>query len=112
MPKDFKVYLDDIIESAAKIRSYIDSMSYEEFLNDDRTIDAVLRNLEIIGEATKRIPEKIRQQRSDIEWHKVIGLRNILIHQYSGVDLEIVWQIITQKLPVFEQQIKNILEST
>jgi len=72
----------------------------------------VLRNLEIIGEEAKRIPEKIRQKRSDIEWHKVIGLRNLLIHQYSGVDLEIVWQIITQKLPLFEQQIKNILETT
>lgn len=112
MPKDFKVYLDDIIESAVKIKSYIAGMSYEDFFNDDRTIDAVLRNLGIIGEATKRIPENIRKQRSDIEWHKVIGLRNILIHQYSGVDLEIVWQIITQKLPLFEQQIKNILEST
>jgi uncharacterized protein with HEPN domain len=111
MPKDFKVYLDDIIESSAKINAYIAGLSYDDFLNDDKTIDAVLRNLEIIGEAAKRIPEKIRQQRSDIEWLKVIGLRNILIHQYSGVDLEIVWQIITQKLPLFEQQIKNILDT-
>jgi len=112
MPKDFKVYLDDIIESTAKIKSYIAGMSFDDFLNDDKTIDAVLRNLEIIGEAAKRIPEKIRQKRSDIEWHKVSGLRNLLIHQYSGLDLEIVWQIITQKLPLFEQQIKNILETT
>ena len=111
MPKDFRVYLDDIIESAEKIKSYIAGMSYEDFLNDAKTIDAVLRNLEIIGEAAKRIPENIRQQRPDIEWYKVIGLRNILIHQYSGVDLEIVRQIIGQKLPLFEQQIKNILEN-
>lgn len=112
MPKDFKVFLDDIIESAAKIKSYTAGLSYKDFLNDDKTIDAVLRNLEIIGEAATKIPENIRQQRSDIEWYKVIGLRNILIHQYSGVDLEIGWQIIFQKLPLFERQIRNILEST
>ena len=111
MPKDFRVYLDDIIESAEKIKSHISGMSYEDFLNDAKTIDAVLRNLEIIGEAAKRIPENIRQQRPDIEWYKVMCLRNILIHQYSGVDLEIVRQIIGQKLPLFEQQIKNILEN-
>ena len=96
MPKDFKVFIDDIIEAIIKIKSYTKGMGYKSFSQDNKTVDAVLRNLEIIGEAAKGIPENIRQKNSEIEWQKIIGLRNVLIHQYSGIDLEIVWEIISK----------------
>jgi len=111
MPRDFKVFIDDILEGINKIRLYTAGMVYESFIDDNKTVDAVLRNLEIIGEAAKGIPENIRQENPEIEWQKVIGLRNVLIHQYSGIDLEIVWDIICHKLPLFEQQMKNIFET-
>jgi uncharacterized protein with HEPN domain len=111
MPKDFRVFVDDILECIRRINFYIEGMSYDSFLDDIKTIDAVLRNLEIIGEAAKSIPDNIRQNIPNIEWQKVIGLRNILIHRYSGIDLEIIWDIIGQKLPLLEQRMKQILET-
>jgi uncharacterized protein with HEPN domain len=77
MSRDFKVYIDDILECISKIKFYTAGMSYESFLDDIKTIDAVLRNLEVIGEAAKGIPGDIRRDIPEIEWQKVIGLRNI-----------------------------------
>ncbi|MGD0828462.1 MAG: HepT-like ribonuclease domain-containing protein [Desulfobaccales bacterium] len=94
MPKDYKVYIDDIIESIGKIHLYIKGMSFEDFYSDPRTIDAVNRNLGVIGETANIIPEDIKNNYSGIEWSRIIGLRNILIHNYSNVDLEIIWDII------------------
>ena len=82
----------------------------EGFCSDPRTIDAVNRNLWIIGEAANRIPEDIKNNYSGIEWSRIIGLRNILIHDYSNVDLEIIWDIIQNKLFMFERQVKEILK--
>lgn len=110
MPKDYKVYIDDILESIAKIRLYIKGMSFKQFCSDPRTIDAVNRNLGVIGEAANRIPEYIKKYYSGVEWSRIIGLRNILIHDYSNVDLEIVWDIIQNKLFLFETQVKEILK--
>ncbi|MCX5893032.1 MAG: DUF86 domain-containing protein [Deltaproteobacteria bacterium] len=110
MRKDYKVYLDDIIESIEKIRGYIEGMSFESFYGDSRTVDAVNRNLGIIGEAANRIPEEIKSKYPDNEWAKIIGLRNIIIHNYSSVDLEIIWDIIQNKLSQLEMQVKEILK--
>ena len=112
MPKDFKVFIDDILEAISSIIFYTKNMSYESFINDKKTIDAVVRNLEIIGEATKGIPETIRVKNPEIEWQRIVGLRNVLIHQYSGIDLEVVWDIIVNKLPLLQKQITHILETS
>ncbi len=80
-----------------------------DFCNDEKTIDAVIRNLEIIGEAARRLPEEIRMRFPGVEWHKIISLRNILIHEYPGIDLETIWDIIENKLATLEEQIKEIL---
>jgi uncharacterized protein with HEPN domain len=74
-----------------------------------KTFDAVVRNLEVIGEATKKIPENIRSQKPQVEWRRIAGLRDILIHEYFGVDVEIVWDIIKSKLPPLEKEVAELL---
>ncbi len=98
MPRDYHLYLDDIIEAASRIREFTEGMSFEDFAGDRKTQDAVIRNLEIIGEAARAIPDDIKLQADTIEWRKITGLRNLLIHEYFGVNLSIVWDIIANKL--------------
>jgi uncharacterized protein with HEPN domain len=90
MPRDYTVYLNDIIDAIARIEEYTTGSSLETFKADRKTTDAVIRNLEVIEEATKNVPQEIRGLRSDIDWRKIAGLRDILAHQYFGVDLDIV----------------------
>ena len=111
MPRDFKVYLEDILEAIGKVHRYTSGLSREDFASDEMRIDAVVRNLEIIGEASKRIPNEIRLKHPSVEWKKMAGLRDILIHEYFGIDIDIVWDIIQNKLPALEQQIKAILDA-
>lgn len=109
MPRDYKVYLEDILEAARRIRLYTSPMSLKEFASDPKTFDAVVRNLEIVGEATKKIPEAIRSRTPQVEWRRIAGLRDILIHEYFGVDAEIVWDIIKNKLPPLEKEVAELL---
>jgi uncharacterized protein with HEPN domain len=102
MSRDWRIQLDDIRQAIAKIRLYIDSMDYTLFANDQKTQDAVIRNLEIIGEAARVLPESIKLQASDIEWRKIIALRNLLLHAYFGVSLPIVWDVVCNKLDQLE----------
>ena len=100
----------DMVESIEKIENYVSNLSYEDFLLDWKTKDAVVRNLEIIGEAANRIPEEIRIKYDDIPWSQVVGLRHRLIHGYFVVDYEIVWHIVTNELPDLKIKIKRILD--
>jgi uncharacterized protein with HEPN domain len=112
MPRDFRVYLEDILASAAKIRTYVGAMSAKEFLRDAQTVDAVVRNLEIIGEAVKQLPEAERAKDPLVEWQKIAGLRDVLIHAYSSVDLDIIWDVVANKLPEFEARVRALLEKS
>jgi uncharacterized protein with HEPN domain len=109
MPRDSRVYLEDILEATRKITTYTGSLSKAAFLEDEKTIDAVVRNLEVIGEAVKKLPEDLRARHPALEWKKMAGLRDILIHEYFGLDAEIVWDIIQNKVPALDRVVRTML---
>lgn len=106
-----KLLIQDIIESIKKIQVYTENMDYDTFLHDERTHDAVIRNIEIIGEAANRIPEYIKESSPNIEWHKIIAVRNRAIHEYFGVDYRIIWMIIQQYLPILQADLLIVLSN-
>jgi uncharacterized protein with HEPN domain len=108
--RECKLFLEDILSSIEKIQRYIKNLNYEDFEDNELVVDAVIRNLEIIGEASKNIPDTIRGKYSDVPWRRMIGLRNITAHEYFGVDLSIIWEIVTKNLPETKPKIKLILE--
>ena len=95
--REAPLLLQDINDSIKKIKLYTIGMSFEMFQNDDKTIDAVIRNFEIIGEAANRIPDELKEKFNNVNWHRIRGFRNRIVHDYMGVDLEIIWEIIEKK---------------
>ena len=97
--KDDRIYIEHILQSIERIQSYISGKDQETFSNDSITQDAVVRQLEIIGEATKRISKELRNKNSDVPWDDMAGMRDVLIHDYIDVDLNIVWKTASQSIP-------------
>lgn len=106
--KDDKVFLQNILESMDKIENYTSS-GKEEFMKSTLIQDAVIRNLEIIGEATKNISQDLKIQNSSIPWKQMAGLRDVLIHDYMGISLKIVWNVVQNELPQLKTAIKEIV---
>ncbi len=98
MQRELKTYVEDILTAVQKIEKYTASMIKEDLIKNELVQDAVVRNLEVIGEAVKKIPEDIRNQYDYIPWRKIAGLRDILIHEYFGINMNIVWDVIENKL--------------
>ncbi len=109
MQNDYKVYLDDILEAIGKIENYTKNISFSEFSGSDIVVDAVARNLEIIGEAVKNLPNNLKIKYPNIEWKKIAGLRDMLIHEYSGIDLKILWDVVQNKLSILKKSISKII---
>lgn len=103
--RDTEAYMEDIRNSIQKISEYTEGLSYNEFEIDTKTTDAVIRNLEIIGEAVNNLPDEFREEHKNVPWHKIISMRNKMIHEYFGVDMEIVWKTIKEDLNEFEKKL-------
>ena len=101
-------YLDDIHEAARKIERYTTEMTYEEFVDDERTVDAVLRNFEVIGEAAKNVPDAVRQEYPEVPWTEMAGMRDKLIHGYASIELEIVWTTVQDEIPTLIPRIEAV----
>ncbi|CAD6493581.1 MAG: hypothetical protein CHKLHMKO_00506 [Candidatus Argoarchaeum ethanivorans] len=109
--EDYILFIEDILTCIEKIERYTSNDSFEEFRGNDMAVDAVIRNFEIIGEAVKKIPEKIRLKYADVEWKEAAGFRDILIHDYFGIDLEAVWDTVRNNIPSFKKQVVKVLKS-
>jgi uncharacterized protein with HEPN domain len=106
-----KLLLEDILESAEKIIIYTHTLTYDEFIADSKTIDAVVRNFEIIGEAANRLPNEFKDSYDTVDWHKMRGLRNRVVHHYFGIDYNIIWSIKENYLSGLITQIKLLLNN-
>ena len=109
MKRDYTLYINDMLECIERIEEFVGDMSYEEFVEDDKTSSAVVRKLEIMGEASKNIPIEIRREYKEIPWSDIAKMRDKIIHFYFGVDYEIVWKVIKERLPGIKPFIEQVL---
>jgi len=107
--RNTQLLIEDILDSCSKIVNYTKGLSFEEFVADSRTVDAVVRNFEIIGEAANRLPEEFRELHRNIDWYKIRGFRNRIVHDYFGIDYSIVWQIKEAYLPQLVENLEKLL---
>ena len=109
MSRDQRLYLEDMRDCCQKVMRYTEGMTREQLVADEKTFDAVMRNLEIAGEAVRHIPDDWRNRYADVEWRKIAGFRDIAIHAYPTVADEIVWDIVQHKVPQLLEQVERIL---
>ena len=110
MSRDWTFFLEDIQESCSRVIRYTQGMTFEQLRADDKTYDAVVRNLEIIGKAAKCLPDDVRAMMPDIEWSKATGLRNIMAHAYFGISDEILWDVVQNKIPPMKATVDGFME--
>ena len=110
MSRDGRVYLADILDAIVAIEKFVAGMTFEDFSGDRKTLDAVVRNLEVIGEAAGKLDDNERSAMPEIEWRKIIAMRNILVHEYFGVSKPIVWDVVKNRLPALAGACRRILD--
>ena len=111
MPRDYEVYLEDIRDAIGKIKKYTTDLSREVFENDDKTVDAVVRNLEVIGEAASHLDDDVTALRPAVPWTDVRAMRHVLVHEYFGIDVGIVWETVGHDLPVLRRELEELLKA-
>ncbi len=110
MKRTYRDYIYDVISSIKEIEEFVEGMSFEQFVKDKKTVNAVIRSLEVMGEAVKKIPSTLREKYPNIPWKYIAGMRDKLIHEYHGVDLEIVWEVIRKEIPPLKPQFEKLLK--
>ncbi|NWQ40287.1 DUF86 domain-containing protein [Bacillus sp. EB106-08-02-XG196] len=111
MQREPKVFLEDILAAAIKVEKYIKGLSFDEFVDNDLVSDAVIKNILVIGEATKNIPDVIRNVNPEIEWRKMAGMRDMMIHGYFSINERIVWDVVQNKIPPLKKQVEQLLQN-
>ena len=109
--RDWRLYVQDMIEFGERVLSYTTGLDYGAFIADRRTYDATLRNIELIGEAATHVPEHVREAHSEIEWRSIIGTRNSVAHAYLGIDDDVVWDIVQTDIPDVLPKLRRLLDS-
>lgn len=108
MSREHHLFLDDMRKACEKIVRHTRALTRDQFIADDTVFDAVMRNLEILGEAAKHIPQDICEQYPKIEWRRIASLRDVVIHEYFGIDIDIVWDVVANKVPALLRQLEDI----
>lgn len=109
--RDYRDYIQDILDSINDIDNFIKGMNFEQFAKDKKTINAVVRSIEVIGEAAKKIPVSLRAKHPIIPWKKIAGMRDKMIHEYFGIDIEILWKASKDEMPQLKSLFQNVLIS-
>lgn len=112
LPRDWRIRIEDIIEAAFAIVGYVQGLSFEEFARDRKTVDAVVRNLEVIGEAARHVPEEVRARFPELPWSDMADMRNVLIHEYFGADLTILWKTASIDLPAILPALRRVIDGS
>lgn len=108
MSREYRLFLEDMRAACEKTLRFSQGLTLAEFLADAKTHDAVMRNLEVIGEAAKHIPEEVRQQNPSVPWRKISGFRDVAAHEYFGIDTDVVWSLITHEVPALLEELKRL----
>lgn len=109
-PRDWRLRIEDMLDAADAIEQFVKGLDFDSFRRDRKTVDAVVRNLEVIGEAARHIPDSVRETFSDIPWAEIVGMRSILIHEYFGIDFEILWHTVKSDVPGLVPALRSLLD--
>ena len=108
--RDLRDYLQDILDAVDDIERFVTDIGYEQFINDKKTLNAVVRSIEVIGEASKRLPESFKKKNRELPWREITGMRDKLIHAYFGMDTETIWKTVKENIPQLKQTIKKMVK--